>query len=111
MRTLEILPELKTRQVIRLTLVPEYNMIEPKKYAELFLKSKAHFLEPKGFMSVGDARKRLSYEQMPRFPKILQFSEQIIDGTDLKIIDFKEDSAVTLIAKEDYPWRKNLFQK
>ncbi|MCK4971935.1 MAG: 4-demethylwyosine synthase TYW1 [Candidatus Heimdallarchaeota archaeon] len=111
MRTLEILPELKTRKVIRLTLVPEYNMVEPRKYAELFLKSEAHFLEPKGFMSVGDARKRLTYEQMPRFPKILEFSKQIIDGTDLKLIDFKEDSAVTLIAKEDYLWRKNLFQK
>ena len=109
METIELLPSLDTRKVIRLTLVPEYNMIEPENYAKLFLRSEAHFLEPKGFMSVGDARKRLSYEQMPRFPKILEFSEQIIEGTDLKIIDSKEDSAVTLIAKEDYSWRKMQF--
>ncbi|MBY9001987.1 MAG: 4-demethylwyosine synthase TYW1 [Candidatus Heimdallarchaeota archaeon] len=108
MRTIEILPKLETRKVMRLTLVPDFNMIEPKKYAELFLKSESHFLEPKGFMSVGDARKRLKYEQMPRFSKTFEFSEQIIEGTELKIIDFKEDSAVTLIAKEDYPWRKFL---
>jgi len=43
---------------------------------------------------------------MPRFPKILEFSEKLIQDTDLKIIDQKEDSAVTLIAKEDYSWRK-----
>ncbi len=105
-KSIELLPSLDTRKVIRLTLVPGYNMEYPKKYAELFLKSDAHFLEPKGFMSVGDARKRLPYEVMPRFPKILEFSEMIIEDTNMKIIDKKEDSAVTLIAKEDYSWRK-----
>ena len=59
-------------------------------------------------MSVGDARKRLSYEIMPRYEKIKKFSEEIIKNTDLKIIDSKEDSAVTLIAREDYSFRKKL---
>jgi len=109
METIDLLPSLNTRKVMRLTLVPGYNMAEPHKYAEFFLKSEAHFLEPKGFMSVGDARKRLPYEIMPRFEKIYEFSQQIIEGTELKIIDQKEDSAVTLIAKEDYSWRKLKF--
>jgi len=39
METIELLPSLNTRKVIRLTLVPYYNMIEPNKYAKLFLKS------------------------------------------------------------------------
>ncbi len=108
MDTIDLLPSLKTRKVLRLTLVPGYNMTEPEKYREWFFKSDAHFLEPKGFMSVGDARKRLSYEIMPRYEKIKEFSEQIIEETDLKIIDSKEDSAVTLIAKEDYSFRKKL---
>ena len=106
METIELLPSLNTRKVMRLTLVPGYNMAEPQEYAKWFLKSEAHFLEPKGFMSVGDARKRLPYEIMPRYEKILEFSKQIIEGTELKIIDQKADSAVTLIAKEDYSWRK-----
>ncbi len=104
--TIDLLPSIETRKVLRLTLVPGYNMDYPEKYAEYFLKSEADFLEPKGFMSVGDSRKRLPYEIMPRFPRILEFSEEIIRDTDLKIIDKKEDSAVTLIAKEDYSWRK-----
>ncbi|MHA1115295.1 MAG: 4-demethylwyosine synthase TYW1 [Candidatus Heimdallarchaeum aukensis] len=109
METIELLPSLNTRKVIRLTLVDEnYNLVEPEAFAELFLRSEAHFLEVKGFMSVGDARKRLPYEIMPRYPKILEFSKKIIENTELKIIDSKEDSAVTLIAKEDYNWRKNL---
>ncbi len=110
MQTIELLPTLKTRKVIRLTLVPGYNMDEPQKFKELFLKSGADYLEVKGFMSVGDSRKRLPYEIMPRFEKIIQFSEKIIENSDLKIIDYKEDSAVTLIAKEDYPSRKLLKQ-
>ncbi|MHA1200576.1 MAG: 4-demethylwyosine synthase TYW1 [Candidatus Heimdallarchaeaceae archaeon] len=108
MQTVELLPSLNTRRVMRLTLVPGYNMIEPQKFRELFLRSEAEYLEPKGFMSVGDARQRLSYEIMPRFEKIEQFSKQIIEDTDLKIIDYKEDSAVTLIAKKDYSTRKRL---
>ncbi len=108
METIELLPSIDTRKVMRLTLVPEYNMVEPNKFAQLFLQSESHFLEPKGFMSVGDARKRLTYAQMPRFPKIMEFSKEIIKETDLKIIDQKEDSAVTLIAKEDYSWRRDL---
>ncbi len=108
LQTIDLLPSLKTRKVMRLTLVPGYNMIEPEKFREWFEKSEAHFLEPKGFMSVGDARKRLSYEIMPRYEKIRAFSEEIIKDSDLKIIDEKEDSAVTLIAKEDYVFRKKL---
>lgn len=108
LQTIDLLPSLKTRKVMRLTLVPGYNMIEPEKFREWFEKSEAHFLEPKGFMSVGDARKRLSYEIMPRYEKIREFSEKIIEDSNLKIIDEKEDSAVTLIAKEDYSFRKRL---
>lgn len=108
LQTIDLLPSLKTRKVMRLTLVPGYNMIEPEKFREWFEKSEAHFLEPKGFMSVGDARKRLSYEIMPRYEKIREFSEEIIKDSNLKIIDEKEDSAVTLIAKEDYSFRKRL---
>ena len=104
--TIQLLPSLNTRKVIRLTLVPGYNMENPEEYTDLFLKSEAHFLEPKGFMSVGDARKRLPYEIMPRFEKIEEFSHALISNNDLKIIDKKEDSAVTLIARNDYSWRK-----
>ncbi len=108
MDTVDLLPSLNTRKVMRLTLVPGYNMDEPLLYKDLFLKSEAHYLEPKGFMSVGDARQRLSYEIMPRFEKIKSFSDQIIEDSELRIIDYKEDSAVTLIAKEDYSNRKFL---
>ena len=103
--TIQLLPSLDTRKVVRLTLVPGYNMEQSEEYTKLFLESEAHFLEPKGFMSVGDARKRLPYEIMPRFEKINEFSKAIVADSDLQIIDQKEDSAVTLIAKEDYSWR------
>ena len=109
MKTLELFPSLNTRKVVRLTLVKNLNMHNPKGYQELFLKTQAHFLEAKGFVSVGSARKLLGYERMPHIEDIRSFAEQIIEGTDLQIIDEKAESSVVLIAKEDYPWRKFKF--
>jgi len=106
MRALEILRDVKTRKVIRLTLVKDLNFVEPEGYADLFLKSGADFLEVKGFMSVGDARKKLGYELMPSFAEIKEFSERICEHAGLKIIDEAFESNVTLIAKKDPSWRK-----
>ncbi len=108
METLDLLPQLDTRKVIRLTLVKHLNMHSPKNYAELFIRSEAHFLEAKGFSSVGSARENLGHEYMPHYEYIYEFSEKIVEGTPIKIIDGSVSGAVTLMAYEDYPWRKQL---
>lgn len=108
METLDLLPSLDTRKVIRLTLVKGLNMIDPEKYGQLFLRSGAHFLEAKGFSSVGSAHDLLGFDRMPSYEEIQEFSEKIIDGTELKIIDGTEVGVVTLMAKEDYSWRRKL---
>ncbi|MCY3413285.1 MAG: 4-demethylwyosine synthase TYW1 [Candidatus Heimdallarchaeota archaeon] len=104
--TIDLFPSLDTRKVLRMTLVKEKNMVEPEKYAEMFLRSEAHFLEAKGFVSVGDARNNHGYERMPKIEEIVEFSEQIIAAApEIKLIDKSVSSCVTLMAKEDYPWR------
>ena len=61
-QTLEIFPKLKTRKVIRMTLVkgPNNNMLDEyvQDYASLIGKADPDFIEVKGFMSVGFSRKR-----------------------------------------------------
>ena len=104
-RTLEILEKINTRRVIRLTLAKGLNFVEAEKYARL-VKNRSDFVEVKAFMSVGFSRKRLGYDRMPDFKEIKEFSEKIAKEIDYKLIDWKEDSRVCLIAKKVPKWRK-----
>lgn len=99
MKTLNLFPSLKTRRVLRLTMVKGLNMIEPEKYAELIQKASPNFIEVKAFMSVGSSRKRLPYEVMPRHEEIKEFSQKIVDLTDYRVSDDKKESRVVLLKK------------
>jgi len=48
-----------------------------KEFAELIRKAKPMFVEIKGFMSVGFARQRLSYNKMPWHEDILEFAKKL----------------------------------
>ena len=98
-KTLEMFPEIKTRRVIRLTMVKDLNMIEPEKYAKLIEKALPDFLEVKSFMSVGFSRQRLAYSTMPSHEEIKEFAKKIADSTGYKIADEKRDSRVVLLKK------------
>jgi len=98
-KTLELLPNLKTRKVIRLTLVRDLNMIEPAKYAKLIEKALPNFVECKSFMSVGFSRSRLPYSSMPLHEEIKEFSEKLSNSLGYKIADEKKDSRVVLLKK------------
>jgi len=98
-KTLELLSDLKTRKVIRLTLVRDLNMIEPEKYARLIEKALPNFVECKAFMSVGFSRQRLPYSSMPSHKEIKEFSEKLANSLGYKIADEKKDSRVVLLKK------------
>lgn len=98
-RTLEMLPNVKTRRVIRLTMVKDLNMIEPEKYAKLIEKALPNFVEVKSFMSVGFSRQRLAYSTMPSHEEIKEFSKKIADLIEYKLADEKRDSRVVLLKK------------
>ncbi len=55
------------RKVIRFTLIKGLNDGEElmDEYAKLFEKSKADFIEIKGYRFLGESRKRLKFENMP----------------------------------------------
>jgi len=98
-QTLEIFPSIKTRKVVRLTMVKGLNMIEPGKYAKLIEKALPNFVEIKSFMSVGFSRQRLPYSAMPSHEEIKGFSEKIANSLGYKIADEKIDSRVVLLKK------------
>ena len=75
-------------------------MIKPKNYAELIKKANPMFIEIKGFMSVGYARERLSYDKMPYHEDIVNFAKEILKHLkDYKILDEHEFSRVVLLGK------------
>jgi len=100
-QTLELFPNLKTRRVIRLTMVKNLNMFEPEKYAKLIERALPDFIEVKAGMAVGFARlqNRIKYEDMASHNEIKEFAEKIANSINYKIKDEKRDSRVVLLSK------------
>ncbi len=94
--TLELLPSLDTRKVIRMTVVKGWNDKNPEQYAKLIEKSEADFLEVKGYMFVGGSRQRLSMENMPRHDYVKQFAEKVNKYLGYDYIDEQPVSRVVL---------------
>ena len=98
------------RGAVRLTLVKDLNMMNANDYADLLKDIDFKFLEIKSGMSVGYARYRISYEQMPSYDEIKKFALEIARLNNLKLIDEKKESRVVLLMREDFKERKLKFQ-
>ena len=98
-KNLEMFPNLKTRRVIRLTMVKNLNMFGPEKYAKLIDKALPDFVEVKAGMAVGFSRlqNRIKYEDMASHDEIKEFAEKLADSLDYEIKDEKKDSRVVLL--------------
>jgi len=102
-KSLEIMSKLKnkTRTVFRLNLVRELNMSDDliSEYAQLIKKTNPLFVEIKGYMSVGFARKRLGYDKMPDDKEMQSFAKKLAKQTKLKILDKHEFSRAYVLGK------------
>lgn len=80
-RSLEFMSKLRGRcnRVIRFTLIKGLNDDEEylKQYAELLEKSKADFIEIKGYMFLGHSRERLRQENMPSHKYVSWWSDRL----------------------------------
>ncbi|MBI4182091.1 MAG: 4-demethylwyosine synthase TYW1 [Candidatus Aenigmarchaeota archaeon] len=99
------------RSVIRLTLAKGLNFHDPEGYAALADQAGADFLECKAFMSVGGARDRLPYQDMPLFPEIQEFARTIERASNYRIVDEKADSRVVLLANQSSSPPRLLFSE
>lgn len=99
-KTLEVLPSLSTRKVIRLTLVRGLNMIQPNKYARLIEKAEPDYVEAKAYMFVGGSRSRLTLDNMPSHSEVKDFAEDLASELRYGIKDQNIDSRVVLLSKK-----------
>jgi len=97
--SLELMKSFNCSKVIRLTLVKGLSLKDPEKYAKLILKAEPDFIEPKGFVHVGEAQKRLPRESMPSIEEVKKFAEKLSDFTGYKIKDEDKASRVVLLTK------------
>jgi len=100
-KTLELLPSLDTRTVIRHTLVKGWNMDSKyvKEYAKLIKKAKPMFIEPKGYVFVGYSRKRMNISNMPSHEEVSDFGEKLSKESGYDFAMEKPDSRVVLLSK------------
>ena len=96
-RTLEMLKDLETRTVLRITLIRDYN--DQKKMIPVFAKmleeSSPHFVEIKSYMHVGRSTNRLEHENMLDMDEVKNFSQEIIKQS--KIFSVMDESYVSRI--------------
>ncbi len=97
MRTLEMMPSLDTRTVIRHTLVKDVNFGWVDDYARLDNIAQPDLIEPKGYVFVGGSRQRLTMSCMPSFDEIRDFSRQLGERTGFEIVKERADSRVVLL--------------
>ncbi len=96
--TLDILPSLETRRVIRLTMIKGLNMLNYKGYAELIEKAEPDFIEVKAYEWVGESQRRLGRESMPFMKDIREAAEKISDLTGYEVRGEYEPSGAVLLA-------------
>jgi tRNA wybutosine-synthesizing protein 1 len=99
MKTLELLPSLNTRTVIRHTLVADWNLGWEDEYAKLDLVANPMFVEPKGYVFVGDSRTRMRMDNMPSHGAVREFSERLASLISMDVVRDREDSRVVLLAR------------
>jgi len=77
-RTLDMLKELDTRTVLRVTLIRDYNDKEEMipAFAEMFRRASPHFVEIKSYMHVGRSTNRLEHSSMLEMKEVREFSCQ-----------------------------------
>lgn len=99
-RTLELLPSLDTRKVIRHTLVKDVNMPFIDEYTKMDRTAEPHFIESKGYVHVGQSINRLGIDNMPSHDYIVEFSRQLGENLGYELTAERRDSRVTLLAKD-----------
>jgi len=99
-RTIDLLPSLGTRKVIRHTLVKNVNMPYIDEYASIDRRADPHFIESKGYVHVGQSINRLGIENMPSHGEIVEFSRRLGEKMGYTLHKERKDSRVALLTKD-----------
>lgn len=103
LESLDGLAAKKGRTTIRLTVMQNYNDIEPENYAKLITRGDADFIEIKGYMHVGASQLRLSRDNMPEHEHVLRFAKEVAQYLpEYELVSEHLPSRVVLLAKKKF---------
>jgi tRNA wybutosine-synthesizing protein 1 len=96
-KSLRFLSTVKTRTVLRMTIIRQYNhsMRFVDEFAEMMQQGNPHFIELKSYMHIGMSTDRLKAENMLEMKEIRSFSEQICSK--LKCYSIMDESEISRI--------------
>ena len=104
-RALKMLGTLKTRTVVRMTLVKGLNFCNPEGYAELIRLAMPNYVEVKGFSFIGSAREAqrgLSYESsIPNHEEIKEFAKRLAELTGYTMTAEHKPSRAVLLSRDE----------
>ena len=82
-----------------------------EEFASLIKIADPKFVEIKGFMSVGFARKRLGYDRMPNFKEMKIYAKKLAKKTGLKLLGWHEHSRAFVLGmdKKDLKIKKSEY--
>jgi tRNA wybutosine-synthesizing protein 1 len=98
-KTLELMPSLDTRKVIRHTLVKDF-MPFIDEYAKMDSIAQPDFIESKGYVHVGQSIARLSIDNMPSHNDIMDFTVKLGEKVGYEVTAERRESRVSLLAKD-----------
>lgn len=95
--SLKLLPSLKTRTVVRHTLVKDWNIGWESEYVDLLRKADPDFVEAKGYVFVGDSRRRMTIDHMPSHEMVKGFAKKESELLGVDMLQEKKSSRVILL--------------
>jgi len=95
--TLEMLEELDTRTVLRITLIRNYNTSDEMipALASMIMRSSPHFIEVKSYMHIGRSTNRLERSHMLEFDEVKRFASELASQS--KIFSVMDESDISRI--------------
>ena len=99
LESLAIVRDLRTRRVVRHTLVKGWNLGWVDQYAALDLLARPDFIEPKGYVYMGRSRQRLGRSHVPEHREIREFAGALGRRTGYPILDESPESKVVLLGR------------
>jgi tRNA wybutosine-synthesizing protein 1 len=97
--SLEVVRGLRTRRVVRHTLVRGWNLGWAGAYAELDSTARPDFIEPKGYVYMGRSRQRLGQAHVPEHEEIAAFARHLSRRTGYTVLDESPESKVVLLGR------------
>jgi len=110
--SLKVISKLKTRKLIRITLIKDLNDSQEllKQWSEIVKIMSPEFVEVKSYMHLGLSRDRLTHENMPLFEDIENWANAFAKESGYVVKDSSPPSRIVLLVREDLKDKSTKFK-